>query len=183
MLAVLGAGHVPGILRHFEAFEKAGHQADLSTISVVPPKTTAAKILPWCVPALFAAIVIAGFFRAGWDKSSDMLITWILVNGCLAALGALLALAHPLTILASFVGAPITSLNPTIGVGMLAGIVEAVLRKPKVKDFENLSDDIMSFKGFFRNRITHILIVLLLSSVGSAIGTIIVFPYLLALLK
>ncbi|MBR4436253.1 MAG: TraB family protein, partial [Spirochaetales bacterium] len=106
-----------------------------------------------------------------------------LVNGCLAALGALLALAHPLTILISFVGAPITSLNPTIGVGMLAGIVEAVLRKPRVKDFEDLSDDIMTFKGFFRNRITHILIVLLLSSVGSAIGTIIVFPYLLALLK
>ncbi|MBR4796453.1 MAG: TraB/GumN family protein, partial [Spirochaetia bacterium] len=183
VLAVLGAGHVPGILRHFEAFEKAGNAPDLNPISSVPPKTKAAKIIPWCVPALFAAIVIAGFFRAGWDKSSDMLLSWILVNGCLAALGALLALAHPLTILISFVGAPITSLNPTIGVGMLAGIVEAVLRKPRVKDFEDLSDDIMTFKGFFRNRITHILIVLLLSSVGSAIGTIIVFPYLLALLK
>ena len=183
VLAVLGAGHVPGILRHFEAFEKAGNTPALDPISNVPPKTRAAKIIPWTIPALFAAIVIAGFFRAGWDKSADMLVTWILVNGILAALGALLALAHPLTILVSFVGAPITSLNPTIGVGMLAGIVEAVLRKPRVKDFEDLSDDIMTFKGFFRNRITHILIVLLLSSVGSAIGTIIVFPYLLALLK
>ncbi len=183
VLAVLGAGHVPGILRHFEAFEKAGNTPALDPISNVPPKTRAAKIIPWTIPALFAAIVIAGFFRAGWDKSADMLVTWILVNGVLAALGALLALAHPLTILVSFVGAPITSLNPTIGVGMLAGIVEAVLRKPRVKDFEDLSDDIMTFKGFFRNRITHILIVLLLSSVGSAIGTIIVFPYLLALLK
>ena len=183
VLAVLGAGHVPGILRHFEAFEKEGKTPDLAPILTVPPKTRAAKIIPWTIPALFAAIVIAGFFRAGWDKSADMLITWILVNGILAALGALLALAHPLTILVSFVGAPITSLNPTIGVGMVAGIVEAVLRKPRVKDFENLSDDIITFKGFFSNRISHILIVLLLSSVGSAIGTIIVFPYLLALLK
>lgn len=183
VLAVLGAGHVPGILRHFEAFEKAGKAENLASISDVPPKTRASKILPWLVPALFAAIVIIGFCRAGWDKSSDMLLTWVLVNGSLSALGSLLALAHPVTILVSFVAAPLTSLNPTIGVGIFAALVESVFRKPRVRDFENLSDDIMSFKGFFRNRITHILIVLFLSSVGSAIGTIIVFPYLLALLK
>jgi len=183
VLAVLGAGHVPGILRWFEKFEKAGYIDDISKINAVPPKTKTAKILPWAIPALFAAIVAIGFCRAGWDKSSDMLVSWILVNGSLAALVALIALAHPITILASFVAAPITSLNPTIGVGMVSGILEAIFRKPKVVDFENLSNDIMSLKGFFKNRITHVLIVFFLSSVGSAIGTIVVFPYLLALLK
>ncbi|MCQ2603922.1 MAG: TraB/GumN family protein [Spirochaetia bacterium] len=183
VLAVLGAGHVPGILRYFEAFERAGKTESLDSISVVPPKSTAGKVLPWLVPALFAAIVITGFFRAGWDRSVSMLVSWILVNGSLAALGALIAMAHPLTILVSFVAAPITSLNPTIGVGMFSGIVEAAMRKPRVKDCENLADDIMSVKGFFRNRITHILLVFFFASLGSVIGTIIVFPYLLALLK
>ena len=111
-----------------------------------------------------------------------MLWLWILVNGTLSAAGALLALAHPITILASFAAAPITSMNPTIGVGIVTGLLEAILRKPRVRDFETLHDDILKLKGFYRNRITHILVVFLLSSIGSAIGTFIGIPWLTALL-
>ena len=111
-----------------------------------------------------------------------MLWLWVLVNGSLSALGSLIALAHPVTIIVSFLAAPITSLNPTIGVGFVAGILEAVLRKPKVRDFEHLHDDIASVRGFYRNRLTHVLIVFLLSSVGSAIGTFVGIPWLTSLL-
>ena len=96
--------------------------------------------------------------------------------------GALVALAHPVTIIASFAAAPITSLNPTIGVGMVTGILQALLRKPRVQDFESLHRDIMSLRGFYRNRFTHALLVFLLSSVGSAVGTFIGIPWLTALL-
>ena len=111
-----------------------------------------------------------------------MLWLWVLVNGTLSAAGALLALAHPLTIVLSFLAAPLTSLNPTIGVGIVAGLLEAVLRKPRVKDFESLHEDIASIKGFYRNRFTHILLVFFLSSIGSSIGTFIGIPWLTSLL-
>ena len=63
---------------------------------------------------------------------------------------------------------------------MLGGILEATLRKPKVKDFEGINDDTMSLKGWYRNRILHALVVFLLSSVGSAFGTLVAFPILIS---
>ena len=89
----------------------------------------------------------------------------------LAALGTLLAAGHPISILVAFVGAPFTSLCPFIGVGFLAGIVQALVKKPKVKDIETLSEDAGSLKGFYSNRITRVLLVFFLSSIGSSIGT------------
>ena len=107
----------------------------------------------------------------------------MLVNGTLAALGALVALAHPVTIICSFLAAPITSVNPTIGVGIVAGLIQAMVRKPRVVDFENLSQDVTSVRGILRNRVTHILAVFFLSSVGSAIGTFVGLSFLTSLLR
>ncbi|MCK5197129.1 MAG: TraB family protein, partial [Spirochaetales bacterium] len=93
------------------------------------------------------------------------------------------ALAHPLTIILSFLAAPFTSLNPTIGVGIVSGLFEGFIRRPRVSDFENLPSDILTIRGFFRNRFTHALVVFFLSSVGSSIGTFIAFPFLLNLIR
>ncbi|MFP4460791.1 MAG: TraB family protein, partial [Thermotogota bacterium] len=88
-------------------------------------------------------------------------------------LGALAALAHPLSILTAFAIAPITSLNPLLAAGWFAGLVEALIRKPSVKDFETLSEDVMSFKGFWKNKVTKVLLVVILANVGSTIGTLV----------
>ena len=117
--------------------------------------------------------IVAGFIFRGSDVTLPHIYRWILINGTLSAVGALAALAHPLTIALAFVAAPFTSLVPVIGVGILTGILEGTLRKPRVLDFENLHEDIASFKGFFRNRFTHVLIVFMLSNIGSSIGTFI----------
>lgn len=180
--AVVGAGHVPGIIKWIEKFE-GGEKKDLTAIDIVPQPGSISKVLPWIIPAIVAALIIAGFFISGTEKSISMIISWVLINGSLSALGALIALAHPLTIVLSFVAAPITSMNPTIGVGFFTGLCEAFLRKPRVKDLENLHNDILTFKGFIRNRVTHILIVFVLSSLGSSIGTFIALPYLTSLLS
>ncbi|WP_244437938.1 hypothetical protein [Salinispira pacifica] len=100
------------------------------------------------------------------------------MNGTLSALGAALALGHPVTVISSFLAAPVTSMNPTIGVGFVTGMLEALLRKPRVQDFEQLGDDITTFRGFFRNRITRVLLVFFFSSLGSSIGTFIALPLL-----
>lgn len=182
VLAVVGAGHVPGIIKHLQAQAEEGEKIDYEAIEKIPPTPIIYKILPWVVPFLVAGIIISGFFVQGLDLSLKMLLIWVLANGIPAALGALIALAHPLTILISFVAAPITSMNPTIGVGFVSGFLEAFFRKPKVEDLEVLQQDILTVKGFFRNRFTHVLLVFILSSVGSSLGTLFAVPYLSVLL-
>lgn len=178
ILAVVGAGHVPGIVTWLQRLESGEATTDLSDINVVPPPRPISKVLPWIIPAAVFTLIVLGFVRSGWAGGFTMLSRWILVNGTLSAVGALAALAHPVTIIASFLAAPFTSMNPTIGVGMVSGLIEAVLRKPRVSDFESLQDDILSVRGFFRNRLTRILLVFLFSTIGSAIGTFIALPFL-----
>ncbi|HUX22889.1 MAG TPA: TraB/GumN family protein [Spirochaetia bacterium] len=182
VVAVVGAGHVKGITQWFEKLQEGNADLDLSSIETLPEPSKFRKFLPWLIPVVIFALLAGGVLRSGWHTAFSMIWVWIIAHGALSALGALLALAHPLTILIAFVASPITSLNPTIGVGIVTGIAEAFFRKPRVVDFENLHEDILSLRGFFRNRFTHILIVFFLSSIGSAIGTFIGIPYLTALL-
>ena len=183
-VAVVGAGHVAGIERCLAAYvRQAPGDDELAELDDVPPRGLLGRLLPWSIPALFVALVGYGFLRAGAEVTIEKLTQWVLVNGTFAALGSLLALAHPLTVLSSFAAAPITSVNPTIGVGIVAGLVQAFLRKPRVVDFENLSRDVTSLRGILRNRVSHVLAVFLLSSVGSAIGTFVGLSFLTSLLR
>ena len=182
VVAVVGAGHVPGIVDLLQQLEEGKLPNDLKSIEEVPGKSNAAKVIPWLIPVIVVAIIALGFLRSGWETTLSMLWMWVLVNGSLSALGAIIALAHPVTIVFSFVAAPITSMNPTIGVGIVTGLIEAYLRKPRVEDLEHLHEDILSFRGFYKNRFTRILLVFLFSTIGSAVGTFIGIPFLSSLL-
>ena len=120
---------------------------------------------------LIIALIIYGFFTVETDVSIEMIQRWFLINGTLSALGTAAAFGHPITIAVAFIAAPFTSLNPTIAAGWVAGLVESLLRKPQVRDFENLADDITHLKGFWQNNITRILLVVIFANLGSAIGT------------
>lgn len=181
IVAVVGAGHVPGIVSYLQSM--GSEPRDLSELESIPTKTWLAKIAPWIIPALLVALFALGFVKSGWKMSLDMALKWLLANGGLAAAGSLLAFAHPLTIVIAFVGAPIATLNPFVGIGLFTGVAEAFLRKPRVRDFENLQADVGSFRGFYTNRVTHILLVFLLSSVGGMIGNFIAIPGITALLR
>lgn len=178
LLVIVGAGHVPGIVQWLERLHNGGEKADLEGLEVVPPPGRVRKVLPWVIPALVVGLITWGFFRSGWDGGLQMLLRWFVVNGVLSGIGAIIALAHPLTILASILGAPFTSMNPTIGVGFVAGALEALVRKPRVIDFESLQNDILSVRGFYRNRFTRILLVFFFTSLGSSIGTFVALPFL-----
>lgn len=171
IVAVLGAGHLPGVEAHLKKIAENQASTDTSEIASIPESGIFSKIMMWLIPALIVAVIAFGFYIGGKDAGSKMALNWILWNGILAGLGALIAGGNPLTILVSFVGAPVTSLCPFIGVGIVAGIVQAAICKPQVKDLETLSDDAGSIKGFYKNKILRVLLVFLLSSVGSSIGT------------
>ena len=178
IVAVVGAAHVPGIIDTLEKIAQQELGTDTRELDTIPPRKWPVKILPWLIPAAIAGLFIFGLIRSGLQKSLEMGLVWVLANGVLASIGALAALAHPLTIISSFLCAPLTSLNPTIGVGMVAGLLEYFFRPPRVLDMENLNADITSLNGWYRNRVTRILLVLFLSSLGSSIGTFAAIPLL-----
>jgi pheromone shutdown-related protein TraB len=181
-VAVVGAGHLRGIQSHLEQFAAEPPPPPLDQLESIPSRSWVSKAAGWIIPILILGLIAFGFFRSGSDLSLNMLRYWILWNGSLAALGCILALGHPLAILVSFAGAPITSLNPFIGVGILSGLVQATVRKPRVSDAENISEDVASLRGAYRNRISRVLLVFFLSSLGSSIGTFVSIPAIAGLL-
>ena len=165
VVAVVGAGHVKGLTAELE------NKHNLTELESVPPTGKAVAWIKWGIPALIIALIVYGFFTVDTDVSIEMIQRWVLINGTLSALGTAAAFGHPITIAVAFIAAPFTSLNPTIAAGWVAGLVEALLRKPQVRDFENLADDITHLKGFWQNNITRILLVVIFANLGSAIGT------------
>jgi len=170
IVAVVGAGHVPGIQSYWE------RHIDLDALNQIPPKSKVFGFLKWGIPSFIVCLIIVGFFYAGSSAGTSMIKWWVLANAILAGLGAAIALGHPLTILSAIVSSPITSLNPMIAAGWVAGLVEVFLGKPKVKDFERLSEDISSLKGFWKNKITRILLVVAFTNIGSSVGTFVAIP-------
>jgi len=176
IVAVVGAGHMPGIERQWQ------QPVDLEALSIMPPRSQWTRPLKWIIPGVILVLLAYGFFKGGADVGKDMLIWWIMANGILSGLGALLALGHPLTILTAMAAAPLTSLNPMIAAGWVSGLVEAFSRKPKVRDFEQLQNDIVSVKGFWRNKVTRILLVVVFTNLGSTIGTFVALPMMMRIL-
>ena len=179
VLAVLGAGHLPGVEKFLNGIASGEKNCDTADIEEVPAAGAGAKIAGWIFPVLLIALIAVGFFTGGVKTSFDMLISWVLWNGSLAALGTLLALGHPLAIITGFVGAPLGTLNPFLAVGLFTGLVQAWVRKPKVEDMEHLADDASSLKGLYKNRIGRVLLVFFLSSLGGSIGNFIAVPALI----
>jgi len=166
VVAVVGAGHVPGLK------EAIKEDQDLVALSKIPPKKKTGKIIGWTISIVIIALIVSTII-VNRDAGLDQILAWILWNGSLSALGTIAALGHPLSILTAFFIAPVSSLNPILAAGWFAGLVEALVRKPKVFDFENLNEDVSSFKGFWKNRVTKILLVVVFANVGSSVGTFI----------
>ena len=176
IVAVVGAGHIPGIQKYWDS------EIDTRALEQLPPKGKTVGILKWLIPVTIVVLFIAGFFYGGKEAGTDMIAWWILANGILAGVGAIIALAHPATIVSSIVAAPLTSLNPMIAAGWVSGLVEAFSRKPKVKDLERLPEDILSVRGFWKNNVTRILLVVVFTNLGSSLGTFIAFPVIVKVL-
>jgi pheromone shutdown-related protein TraB len=176
IVAVVGAGHIPGIQKYWDS------DIDTRALEQLPPKGKSIGILKWLIPVAIVVLFIAGFFYGGKEAGTDMIAWWILANGILAGIGAIIALAHPATIISSIVAAPLTSLNPMIAAGWVSGLVEAFSRKPKVKDLERLPEDILSVRGFWKNNVTRILLVVVFTNLGSSLGTFIAFPVIVKVL-
>ncbi len=166
IVAVLGAAHVPGITK--EIYK----EQDLEKLSALPKKSIIPKIIGWSLPILIIAL-IAYTFIANPTAGLDQAYSWILWTGSTAALGAAVALGHPLAILAAFIAAPITTLHPILASGWASGLVQAFVKRPTIGDFESLSEDVFTIKGFWKNKVTRVLLVVVLTNIFGSFGTLI----------
>jgi pheromone shutdown-related protein TraB len=181
VVAVVGAGHINGIKKHLENQQL---NANLQELEQIPKKRfNLVKVVEIAIPVIFFGVIGWIIYSTGmnpWNKIKDIFLIWFLVHGILSGVGVAIARGHPLSILTAFVAAPFTSLEPFFAPGWFAGLVEAKLRKPLVKDFQELSK-IESVRDFLRNKVIRLLMVVALGNLGSIIGTIIALPWILSL--
>lgn len=168
VFAVVGAGHLEGIMKHITEDQNIDH------LDVIPVAGLWSKLQIAILPVFILVLMAATFYFSGVAAGTDLLVQWIIIKGTLAALGALVALAHPVSIILAFIAAPIGNFNPIIKPGWLAALTEIWMKKPLVEDFERIADDSEHFTGFWKNRVLKIFLVLLLPQIGSSIGTFLV---------
>lgn len=179
-VAVVGAGHVPGLVRWLTDLHAGTAAVDLGEISTVPAPGWWSRVWPYLIPAALLGLLGWSLASHGWEEFRQILVTVALTTSGFAALGSVLALAHPVTILASIVAAPLAAFfHPLIHVAYFTGFSEAALRRPRVADLEALSQDALTFTGYYRNRLLRILLVILLSTVGATIGMYATLPLIL----
>ena len=171
IVAVLGAGHLPGVQAYLEKLGAGQASSSVDEISVIPKTGIFGKLLAFIIPAFIIGLIVAGFVYGGVHAGTQILSTWFLWNAIPAAILTAVAMGHPIAILVGFIGAPFTSLCPFVGIGFCTAIVQAIVCKPKVSDMETLQDDVTSLRGFYKNRILRALLVFILSTIGSSIGT------------
>ncbi len=179
VVAIVGAAHREGIARWLE------HDIDpdiVEPIDVVPEKSTLSELIPWILPAIVIGLFAYGFMYGDTQQLQTAATAWVLANGILSAVGAIAALAHPVTVIVAFVAAPLTSLNPTIGAGMVTAFTQTVVAAPKVRDLHTIGEDLTEWTGWWTNRVGRVLLVFIFSSAGSAIGTFLAFGWLKNLL-
>jgi pheromone shutdown-related protein TraB len=168
LVAVVGAGHLEGIMKYI------GDARDLVPLELLPVSNWKDKLSIFILPGLLVAMAALTFYTSGIQATVELVTSWFIIKSSLSALGALIALAHPLSILLAALAAPFGNFNPIIKPGWLAALSESYLRKPLVEDFERIAEDSEHFTGYWKNRVIRIFLVLLLPQVGSSIGTFIV---------
>ena len=168
VLAVVGAGHLKGMAKYL-AEEQRSPQALVEELVQVRQK----RNIPWITLTLMLLIcggIAWGYFHGGRDLGRDLLLQWVAWTGGLAALAALLARGHVLSILAAAIAAPLKPFRPGLPPGMFSALAEVHLRKPAYPDFLALRDDAQTLAGWYRNRVCRVVLVFLLSNIGSAVG-------------
>jgi pheromone shutdown-related protein TraB len=164
VVAVVGAGHVPGMQDWF------GRPVDRAELERLPEPSWWAGALTWTIPLLVLAAFAVGLTGRTETSFEELLFAWAMPTSVGATLGTILALGRPLSVITTFLVAPLASLNPLIVTGMVVGPLEAWFRRPTVDDAERIHLDAQSVKGFYRNRFTRVLLVALLSTLGTGIG-------------
>ena len=167
VVSVVGAGHVEGM----QSILLGERHGTLDALDVIPPVSPVWKWVGWCIPVMILGSIALIGYQKGAAAAGDSAVFWIVANGVPSGVGALLAWAHPLTIVAAVAGAPFTSLTPVLGVGYVTAFVQAWMQPPLVREFQTVAEDIVIPRRWWQNRLLRVFLAFLLPTIGSVIGT------------
>lgn len=168
LLVVVGAGHLKGMTERLSSADFSA-KGEVDRLSSVPAPPLFARLFPWIIVSAIVLSFGVGFLR-GAEVGADALIDFILMSGGFSAVGAMIAAAHPLTVIAAFIGAPFAAINPAIGTGMIAAAAELYVRRPLVSDFATVRHDVVRLSGWWKNSVARVFLIFMTSSIGAAIG-------------
>jgi len=174
IVAVVGAGHINGLLANLSSNDTV----DVAEVERIPRSIFSLKLVGYLIPIAFLGIFVWTIYSQGWGKFLDIVYKLFWIGGGLSALGALVALAHPLAIGAAFLAAPFGILNPLIATGWISGYVQILVNPPQVKDFQELRE-IKNVRSFWTNRLTKVLLVAAFTNIGATAGAVIVIGMVL----
>ncbi|MBI5556169.1 MAG: TraB/GumN family protein [Deltaproteobacteria bacterium] len=166
IVAVVGAGHIKGVKQALGE----DRSSLMEEINTIPPVSPAWKVAGWLIPAtILGSIGYIGYSK-GFAVAGENMLYWILATGIPAAIGALVGLAHPVTILSAFVAAPITTLSPVIGVGHVTAFVQVMVQPPLVHEFESVLGDMSKIRRWWGNKLLRVFLAFMLPTFGGVIG-------------
>ena len=168
VLAVVGAGHINGIIEHLQK-PPMETTSKLSELSSEPPKPVWPKIVVWAIPIFLLSVVGYLFWNGETEALKDTIWYWTAANAILAGLGVALARGHPLSILVGALASPITSLNPTLAAGWFAGYTQLKIAAPTGRDATEFLA-LQNYSLFYKNRVGKVLLVTAFGNIGSALG-------------
>lgn len=161
-VVVVGAAHVDGLIKKIK--NNAKYQVnDKKGISWT-------KTISYGLPAFIILGMIYSFYQIGFSTGIQGLKFWILSNGLLAMTGAMIARSHISTWIISFLAAPLTSLDPALGAGMVASYGEAKLHPPTVEEMTKLPE-LENYRDLWSNQAGIVLLTFFFVTVGSALAT------------
>ncbi len=165
IIVVVGSEHIPGIK------EEIYKEQDIEMLSNVPARSRLLLMFALLIP-IFIIGTIGSTFTISHSAGVQQMSSWVLWNGILSSIGAAAGIAHPITILITFFSAPIAALLPLISTSGVVLLVETLIRRPTVGDFEKLTKGKFTIKGLWKNRVTRILLAAGFANVGSIVGSL-----------
>ncbi|MFB6180639.1 MAG: TraB family protein, partial [Candidatus Nanohalobium sp.] len=172
---VVGAAHVQGLKKCLQ--KRAEYREEPKSF-----KIPWFKALKYGMPAFILSGLAYSFYRIGFSTGVQATGFWVLSNGLLALLGAIIARASPVTWAASFFSAPLTSLDPALGAGMVAAYVEGKWNPPTVEELETIAY-IEDYRQLWHNQVGRILLTFFFVTLGSAAATFLSAGYIASILS
>ena len=172
VIAVVGAGHKPGIIKYLdnpETLPPLHELEDLENKGGIPW----VKIILAMIPILFVVIFFLAYFNG-------INITWnlyefVAISMIMGFLGSILSGSKIQSAIVGGLVAPLTIIHPLLAAGWFSGLTEAKFRKVRKSDIQNLAN-MESYKELWHNNIFRILLVVIGTNLGVSLATLVILP-------
>ena len=172
VIAVVGAGHKPGIERYLDNPETL---PDLRSLEEVDNKNGIPwlKIILAMIPILFVVIFFLAYFNG--INITGNIYEFIVISMIMGFIGSILSGSKIQSAIVGGLVAPLTIIHPLLAAGWFSGLTEAKFRKVRQSDIKNLGN-IESLRDLWENNIFRILLVVIGTNLGVSLATLVILP-------